>query len=215
MAHWKNAAVTNVGVEMLNEWMAGRFIKITAAYGGTGTVEPEELVNQTGLVDQRQGLQLLGEENGLEGKTVRVQEERLLFIMQDEQGVTIPSSFDAGFLLELYCMIGITNTGRFEVSMSSAGVVTTAYMREVLEKTMQEHNADEGAHADIREKIENVTTGSANIETAVADVDARLALLELMYRTQVSGNPFTVSFENMSGLLVTGIWNAAQKRVEF
>lgn len=244
MAHWKNAAVTNVGVEMLNEWMAGRFIKITAAYGGTGTVEPEELVNQTGLVDQRQGLQLLGEENGLEGKTVRVQvsnvgvmeeyelnqvgvyakldadrdpeaEERLLFIMQDEQGVTIPSSFDAGFLLELYCMIGITNTGRFEVSMSSAGVVTTAYMREVLEKTMQEHNADEGAHADIREKIENVTTGSANIETAVADVDARLALLELMYRTQVSGNPFSVSFENMSGLLVTGIWNAAQKRVEF
>lgn len=64
MAHWKNAAVTNVGVEMLNEWMAGRFIKITAAYGGTGTVEPEELVNQTGLVDQRQGLQLLGKKTG-------------------------------------------------------------------------------------------------------------------------------------------------------
>ena len=26
MAHWKEAAVTNEGVEMLNEWMAGRKI---------------------------------------------------------------------------------------------------------------------------------------------------------------------------------------------
>jgi len=244
MAHWKDAAVTNVGVEMLNEWMAGRFIKITAAYGGTGTVDPEELVNLTDLVDPRQELTLLGEENGLEGKNVRVQisnaglmeeyelnqvgvyakldpdrdpeaEQRLLFIMQDEKGVTIPSSFDASFLLELYCMIGITNTGRFEVSMSSAGVVTTSYLREVLEKTLLEHNADEEAHKDIREKMADLSAGSTSVETAVADVDARLSLLELMYRTQVSGNPFTVSFEDMSSLLVTGTWNAAQKRVEF
>ena len=30
-----------------------------------------------------------------------------------------------------------------------------------------------------------------NAETTLADVDARLGLLELMYRTQVNGNPFS------------------------
>ena len=70
MAHWKEAAVTNEGVEMLNEWMAGRKITIVAAFGGTGTVDPELLAEQTGLVDMRQELYLLGEENGADGKTL-------------------------------------------------------------------------------------------------------------------------------------------------
>ncbi|WP_300765588.1 hypothetical protein, partial [uncultured Oscillibacter sp.] len=169
MAHWKEAAVTNDGVEMLNEWMAGRKITIVAAFGGTGTVDPELLAEQTGLVDMRQELYLLGEENGADGKTVQVQVQnadvmmeyelnqvgvyaaldvnkdkdnpeeirakmKLLFIMQDEKGVTIPAAMDASFLLELYCMIGITNNGRFEVSVSAAGIVTAAYLREVLER---------------------------------------------------------------------------------
>ena len=73
MARWKEAAVTNDGAEMLNEWMAGRKITITSAYGGTGTVDPELLTAQTGLVDMRQKLHLLGEEDGADGKTVRVQ----------------------------------------------------------------------------------------------------------------------------------------------
>ena len=38
-----------------------------------------------------------------------------------------------------------------------------------------------------------------NAETTLADVDARLGLLELMYRTQVNGNPFTVSFSLRPG----------------
>ena len=147
MAHWKDAAVTNDGVEMLNEWMAGRKITIVSAYGGTGTVDPELLKEQTGLMDMRQELNILGEENGPDGKTVQLQvqntglmaeyelnqvgvyaaldidrdpdaEPRLLFIMQDEKGVTIPAAMDASFLLELYCAIGITNNGRFDVSVS-------------------------------------------------------------------------------------------------
>lgn len=60
MAHWKDAAVTNDGVEMLNEWMAGRFIRITSAYGGTGTVDAAFLTEQTDLVERRQKLHLLG-----------------------------------------------------------------------------------------------------------------------------------------------------------
>ena len=56
MAHWKDAAVTNEGVEMLNEWMAGRKITVVAAFGGTGTVDPDLLTEQTDLVDMRQEL---------------------------------------------------------------------------------------------------------------------------------------------------------------
>ena len=311
MAHWKDAAVTNDGVEMLNEWMAGRKITIVAAYGGTGTVDPELLTEQTDLVDMRQELYLLGEEDSTDGKTVQVQVQnatvmeeyelnqvgvyaaldvkkdedapeeirakmKLLFIMQDEKGVTIPAAMDASFLLELYCMIGITNNGRFEVSVSAAGIVTAAYLREVLERTIAAHNADPGAHNSLAARmlaLETALNGSGtiiqagdptvetvgrkgqhyinidsgaefecvevnedgyiwnpvedgksvrdllgalgNAETTLADVDARLGLLELMYRTQVNGNPFTVSFSDMSDLVVTGVWNETLKRVEF
>lgn len=46
-------------------------------------------------------------------------------------------------------------------------------------------------------------------------LDARLSLLELMYNTKVSGNPFTVTFESLTGLVVTGVWNITHKRIEF
>lgn len=63
----------------------------------------------------------------------------------------------------------------------------------------------------IRDQIAATTENKLTID----DVNTRLTLLELMYRTQVSGNPFTVSFSDMSGLLVTGVWNDTLKRVEF
>ncbi len=201
---------------------------------------------------------------------------KLLFIMQDEKGVTIPSALEASFLLEVYCMIGITNNGRFEVSVSAAGIVTAAYLQEALERAIVAHNADPGAHNSLAARmlaIETALNGSGtiiqagdptvetvgqkgqhyinpetgaefecvevnedgyiwnlvedgksvrdllgalgNAETTLADVDARLGLLELMYRTQVNGNPFTVSFSDMSDLVVTGVWNETLKRVEF
>lgn len=49
----------------------------------------------------------------------------------------------------------------------------------------------------------------------ISGQDARLALLELMYNTDVSGNPFTVTFESLTGLVATGVWNAALGRLEF
>lgn len=48
-----------------------------------------------------------------------------------------------------------------------------------------------------------------------AGLDARVVLLELMYNTDVSGNPYTATFESLTGLVCTGVWNAALKRLEF
>lgn len=48
-----------------------------------------------------------------------------------------------------------------------------------------------------------------------AGADARISLLELMYNTEVSGNPFTATFESLTGLVCTGVWNTALARLEF
>ena len=36
-----------------------------------------------------------------------------------------------------------------------------------------------------------------------------------MYNTDVSGNPFTATFESLTGLVATGVWNTALARLEF
>ena len=53
------------------------------------------------------------------------------------------------------------------------------------------------------------------IQGIISDLDSRLALMELMYNTDVSGNPFTVTFGTLDGVSVEGVWNEASKRVEF
>lgn len=63
------------------------------------------------------------------------------------------------------------------------------------------HNADGSAHPAIHSEIDGL--------------DARLTLLELMYSTDVSGNPFTVTFKDLDGLTVEGVHNAVQGRIEF
>jgi len=46
-------------------------------------------------------------------------------------------------------------------------------------------------------------------------LDRRLALLELMFNTDISGNPFTATFESLAGLDVKGIWNQPLRHLEF
>ena len=70
-----------------------------------------------------------------------------------------------------------------------------------LQSLIDEHNADPTAHPDLR--------------GICAGLDSRLALLELMYSTDVSGNPFVVTFESLIGVHASGVWNAPQKRMEF
>ena len=69
------------------------------------------------------------------------------------------------------------------------------------QKLIDAHNADPEAHPFLQ-----------NLNAAL---DSRLSLLELMYNTDVSGNPFTVTFDSLTGLVVTGVWNTTQKRIEF
>lgn len=72
---------------------------------------------------------------------------------------------------------------------------------EEAKKLIAAHNEDEAAHQFIQNKM--------------TDLDARLALLELMYGTEVSGNPFTVTFGDLDGVTVEGVWNQSAMRIEF
>ena len=69
------------------------------------------------------------------------------------------------------------------------------------EEELQRHNTAPQSHPDLR--------------GAQRDMDARLALLELLFNTDVSGNPFTATFETLTGLTAQGVWNAALNRLEF
>lgn len=164
MAHWSESAVTNVGVAMLNEYMAGRRLTITGAYGGSGLVDENKLVEQTGLLEQKQTLNIVEVADAPSGKTLTIQvhnkglaeayslsqigvyarldgedeTEQLLFITQDRNPVLVPPESEELFVFELYYNVGITNTGRFHVTIDAAGVVTLERLRRELSPIQDE-----------------------------------------------------------------------------
>lgn len=62
---------------------------------------------------------------------------------------------------------------------------------------------------------ESATDAHAELRNAIAELDARVAMIELRYNTNVTGNPYAVTFENLTGLNVAGVWNTGLKRIEF
>lgn len=299
MAHWDEVAVTAAGEAMLNDLLAGRRLTVLSAWGGSGETDPAELAALIDVAGERHRLEILDVENGLEGKTVKVQisnsgvetgftlhqigvfaqvdqgPERLLCVYQDRDqrgrpgGVEVPAQAECpAFLLEFYGFLKITGGVRFEVDLSQSGaVVTPQYLTQVMEG----HDQGGRAHPAIWEALEQVretadAAAQAKPETGSgppgedmpalpgrhyfdedageeyvclgerdgrarwvlagagaisahngdpAALDARLSLLELMFNTDVTGNPFTVTFESLTGMVASGVWNQAQRRLEF
>lgn len=80
----------------------------------------------------------------------------------------------------------------------------TTVLQEFLKKAhelINGHNNDADAHHTIHAEVDIL--------------DARITLMELMYRTDVSGNPYTITFEELNGLQVAGVHNATLGRIEF
>lgn len=113
--------------------------------------------------------------------------------------------------------------------------------RQEMEAALLDHDTSDTAHADIRrlalgsaqmdqvltkeesaEALADALTAHNSDNTAhpalqvmVTGIDSRLKTLELKYGTNVTGNSFDVTFTNLTGLVVTGVWNEAYARVEF
>ena len=113
--------------------------------------------------------------------------------------------------------------------------------QEELNEAIALHNASGSSHADIRLLALNsmqvgdaytkeesdariasgVSTHNANTEahpsilSGISGLDSRLTTLELKYGTNVTGNSFSISFANLTDLVVTGVWNKNYARIEF
>lgn len=59
------------------------------------------------------------------------------------------------------------------------------------------------------------STAHPDIRNEMADLQAKVQAIELKYGTDVTENPFTVTFSSISDVNVTGVWNTSQARIEF
>lgn len=96
------------------------------------------------------------------------------------------------------------NADAFMTAEDVSAYCTTVILPQFLDearKLIAQHNADKAAHPSILGTIDQF--------------DSRLSLIELQYGTDVNGNPFRVTFENLDEVDVQGVWNQPQARIEF
>lgn len=169
-SHWTHSAVTKGGQELLNEMMAGYTLDIfKAVTGDQGIDSPDEnLAEQENVSGTTHDAKIISDVTTPEGRTLCIQvtnadteydlhqiglfaklgkeddpeEGTLLFIMQDDYPVPVPGKEAQTFILEVYCVLTITNDGRLTVTVDGTGVVSIT----LLKQTMQEHNTDPDAH---------------------------------------------------------------------
>ena len=135
----------------------------------------------------------------------------------DTEKVAISTGVDGRLTMVMHIVVADASVLEFTI-IPALDVVS----REDLEKAIAEHNTDPASHEDIRRAITEAVAAHntasevhPELQTTVGGIDARLAILELKYGTNVSGNPFAVTFASLTGLVVTGVWNETYQRVEF
>ena len=69
------------------------------------------------------------------------------------------------------------------------------------QELIDDHNTDPDSHHDIRNDMQQL--------------GARVGRLEDMMLNDITGNPYIITFESLDDLVVTGVWNQAQQRIEF
>ena len=158
---WNNSLYTNVGTDMMSEVLSGATMTITKAVGGAGTTAAESLAALTDVKDQKQTLKILGIEDASDstgndaGKRIKIQitngdveagyilhqvgvyakltdgDETLLFIMQDDRGVEIPSHTEnSDFVIELFGVMAISNVANIKVTVDPSAVASVKMVNE-------------------------------------------------------------------------------------
>lgn len=96
------------------------------------------------------------------------------------------------------------NADAFMTAEDVSAYCTTVILPQFLDEARRliaQHNTDKAAHPSILGTIDQF--------------DSRLSLIELQYGTDVNGNPFRVTFENLDEVDVQGVWNQLSARMEF
>jgi phage-related tail fiber protein len=135
----------------------------------------------------------------------------------DTEKVAISTGVDGRLTMLMHIVVVDSSVLEFTVTASLDTVSP-----EDLEAAIAEHNTDPASHADIRQDIADTvsehntdTNSHPDIRVTMAGIDSRLSTLELKYGANVTGNSFEVTFETLTGLVVTGVWNETYARIEF
>ena len=135
----------------------------------------------------------------------------------DTEKVAISTGVDGRLTMVMHIVVVDASVLEFTI-IPALDVVS----REDLEKAISDHNMDPAAHEGIRQAITDAVEAHdvaadvhPELQNTVGGIDARLAVLELKYGTNITGNSFTVTFASLVGLVVTGVWNETYQRVEF
>lgn len=158
---WNKSVFTNAGTDMMSEVLSGATMTITKAVGGSGTTEEASLAALTDVQEEKQTLKILGIEDASDstgndaGKRIKIQitngdveagyilhqvgvyakladgDETLLFIMQDDRGVEIPSHTEnSDFVIELFGVMAISNVANIKVTVDPSAVASVKMVNE-------------------------------------------------------------------------------------
>lgn len=123
----------------------------------------------------------------VEGEAIDILNYPVSITVGEGQNVTV--EYDPTALLNSSSVVNIFNTDIYPTLM------------EDVKKLIAEHNASETAHPDIRNLI--------------AELQSQIAQLKQMYLNEVNKVQFVASFEDLEKVIVTGVWNEEQQRMEF
>lgn len=118
----------------------------------------------------------------------------------DTEKAAISQGVSGRLTVTMHLLLADASVLEFAVN-PSLDMVSREELEAFLRRALEAHNEDPEAHPALLEKT--------------AGLDARVALLELMYATDVSGNPFLVTFGSLEGVEAEGVWNVGQARIEF
>lgn len=197
---WNNSVVTNSGVALLQQVLAGGTLTIDGAAGGTGTVLPGVLMAQTSLKNQKQAFSVVGATNVTNGKKVNIlvsnadlstgytmqqvgiwahvgEGSSVLFaILQDDTGIAIPSESDIpDFALNFYAVVDFSNESDFALAVDPSALVSFGMLTEAVSDAINEakgYTDSVVATIDISSKLDKTGNGS-DVTAAFTQAETR------------------------------------------
>lgn len=167
---WEKSNYTAAGAALLSESLSGGALVITRAVSGTGMADAD-LSGETGVSGETHDLKLLDietvESGGETARRVKIQitgadetyimhqvgvygrlnddAETLLFIMQDERGVEVPSTkVNGDFEIELSALLAVSNKANISITVDPQMQALAKMVKAEVEK----HNKDASAHTE-------------------------------------------------------------------
>ncbi len=111
----------------------------------------------------------------------------------------------SGAVVKLIVAVG--NAENISLETNSAAVATVADIKR-LENVLTAHNADPDAHGSLLGNI-------ARLEGDISRLDGEVSEIKLRVDTNITANPFSVTFKTLSGVSVSGVHNTARGTVDF